>query len=67
MNNNTDRITAVKSELQQIESRRQILLADLRELTSQDTGAEISATFLEEKAFVKEPETPEKGKQSGLF
>lgn len=52
------RITAIKSELQQLESRSQSLLSELRELTPQDTEAEISATFLGEKAFDKEPETP---------
>ena len=57
--NNIDRITAIKSELQQLESRRQVLLSELRELTSQDTELEISATFLGKKAFDKEPETPE--------
>jgi hypothetical protein len=53
------RITAIKSELQQLESRRQILLSELRELTSSDGEAEISTTFLGDRAFHKEPETPE--------
>lgn len=56
---NEHRITAIKSELQQIESRREVLLSELKELTSQDAEAEISATFLGEKAFDKAPETPE--------
>ena len=58
-NTNEDKITAIKSELQQIESRRQVLLSELRELTSQDPETEISATYLGVKAFDKEPETPE--------
>lgn len=57
--NNTDRITTIKSELQQLESRRQVLLSELRKLMSKDSEAEISTTFLGEKAFDKEPETPE--------
>ena len=53
------RILAIKSELQQLESRRQILLSELTELTSSDGEAEISTTFLGDRAFHKVPETPE--------
>jgi hypothetical protein len=58
-NNKADRITTIKSELQQLESRRQSLLSELRELTSSGGAAEISTTFLGDRAFHKEPETPE--------
>ena len=58
-NNNEHRITAIKSELKHLEARRQILLSELKELTSPDVKAEISTTFLGEKAFDKEPETPD--------
>jgi hypothetical protein len=58
-NNNEHRITAIKSELKHLEARRQILLSELKELTSPDVKAEISTTFLGEKAFDKDPETPD--------
>jgi hypothetical protein len=56
---NQHRITTIKSELQQLESRKQVLLLELSKLSSPNTEAEISSTFLGEKAFDKEPETPE--------
>lgn len=59
MNNKADRLIAIKSELQQLESRRQSLLSELRELMSSDREAEISTTFLGDRAFDEEPETPE--------
>lgn len=57
---NEHRIAAIKSELQQLESRRQSLLSELRELMSSDGETEISTTFLRDRAFDKEPETLKK-------
>src|SRR6056297_780738 len=59
INNKADRLTTIKSELQQLESRRQALLSELRELMLSDGAAVISTTFLGDRVFQKEPETPE--------
>lgn len=58
-NNDSDRITEIKSELLQLESRRQLLLSELKELSTQDTETETPEDFIGTTAFYKEPETPE--------
>jgi superfamily II DNA or RNA helicase len=59
MKNNRDRVIEIKAELLQLESRRQILLSELNELSTQDNKDEKQVNFLGKKAFRKEPETPE--------
>jgi hypothetical protein len=59
MKNNRDRVIEIEAELLQLESQRQVLLSELNELLTQDNKNENQVVFLGDKAFRKEPETPE--------